>query len=197
MECHVVEESEITSVASTLADAFFADPVWSWMIPDPSRRREQFIELWRLFISSAIIDGWVWSTSEASAVSVWNPPGIADLVEPYASDCDHLLDEVFGSGATRVRAALDAFDSNRPSSPDHFYLNMLGVADAHRGEGIGMTLLVANLKVIDGLGCPSYLESSNPANLVRYRDVGFEVHGAFDLPDGGPSVTTMWRPARS
>jgi hypothetical protein len=30
-------------------------------------------------------------------------------------------------------------------------------------------------------------------NLRRYESVGFAVEGAFNLPDGGPTVTTMWR----
>jgi hypothetical protein len=43
---------------------------------------------------------------------------------------------------------------------------------------------------------PAYLESSNPANNGRYASVGFEPHGEFSYPGGGPVVTTMWRPAR-
>ena len=167
------------------------------MIPDATRRRHQFSALWRLFISSALVDGWVWATPGVSAVSVWNPPGVADLVEPHASARDQLITDEFGAGALRVLAALDAFDANRPTTPDHFYLNMLGVADSHRGAGIGMGLLVSNLELIDQLAQPSYLESSNPANLARYHAVGFEVHGSFELPGGGPTVTTMWRAARA
>ncbi len=40
------------------------------------------------------------------------------------------------------------------------------------------------------------LESTNPANLDRYRSVGFEPIGDLDLPHGGPAVTRMWRDAR-
>jgi hypothetical protein len=39
-------------------------------------------------------------------------------------------------------------------------------------------------------------ESTNPANDRRYASVGFEPHGEFCYPRGGPVVTTMWRPAR-
>jgi hypothetical protein len=43
---------------------------------------------------------------------------------------------------------------------------------------------------------PAYLESTNPANLRRYEGVGFAASGTFELPDGGPTVTTMWREPR-
>ena len=56
-----------------------------------------------------------------------------------------------------------------------------------------MALLADNLARIDAEGRPCYLESTNPVNLDRYRSVGFADHGEFSLPDGGPTVTTMWR----
>ena len=59
-----------------------------------------------------------------------------------------------------------------------------------------MALLADNLSRVDQLGLPAYLESTNPANLERYRSVGFEPCGEFALPEGGPVVTTMWREPR-
>ena len=53
-----------------------------------------------------------------------------------------------------------------------------------------------DLELIDAEHMPAYLESSNPANNPRYASVGFEPHGEFSYPGGGPVVTTMWRPAR-
>ena len=56
-----------------------------------------------------------------------------------------------------------------------------------------MALLADNLARVDAEGVPAYLESTNPANLDRYRSVGFVDRKTFALPDGGPVVTTMWR----
>jgi hypothetical protein len=54
---------------------------------------------------------------------------------------------------------------------------------------------VSSLPILphDAIDMPAYLESTNPGNLQRYASVGFEVFGTFDLPDDGPTVTTMWR----
>jgi hypothetical protein len=59
-----------------------------------------------------------------------------------------------------------------------------------------MALLRENLELIDAEHAPAYLESTNPANLDRYRGVGFEEVGGFSAPNGGPAVTTMWRAPR-
>ena len=56
-----------------------------------------------------------------------------------------------------------------------------------------MALLADNLARIDATGTPAYLESTNPANLDRYRSVGFVDRDTFRLPAGEPEVTTMWR----
>ena len=59
-----------------------------------------------------------------------------------------------------------------------------------------MSLLRHDLALIDEEGAAAYLESSNPANDERYESVGFHKIGQFEAPDGGPVVSTMWRPAR-
>jgi hypothetical protein len=52
------------------------------------------------------------------------------------------------------------------------------------------------LERADAEGLPVYLESSNPRNLTFYRRHGFEAWGeVIRMPEGGPSVQPMWRPA--
>ena len=181
---------------ATLAEAFCGDPVWSWAIPNEERRSSQFIALWTLFASSAVTEGWVWSTQRAEAVAIWNPPGSDDLPKGEEAHLERLIGATFGEDSPRITAALQAFSMHRPSSPDHFYLNMLGVRNRDRGRGLGMVLLEENLRLVDVQRAPAYLESSNPDNVDRYQSVGFEVVETFVMPDGGPPVTTMWRSAR-
>ena len=189
---HVVGADEVPSVVDTLAEAFATDPVWSWAIPQETRRRAVFSRLWRVFVESAAEDDWVWSTSGCEAVAVWNPPGCADLSQAASERLDAII-ESLGTAAGRIRSVLDAFSDHRPPAPDHFYLNMVGVKGRSRGSGLGMRLVSENLDAVDRLGAPTYLESSNPDNVDRYERVGFEVLATFTMPGGGPRVTTMWR----
>ena len=61
-----------------------------------------------------------------------------------------------------------------------------------RGRQVGELMK----KHVDAEHAPAYLESSNPDNIPYYMRFGFEVTGEIKLPDGGPSMIPMWRPAR-
>lgn len=76
------------------------------------------------------------------------------------------------------------------------YLNFLATHPDHRGQGLAQRMLAENLAEFDAQGVPSYLESSNPANIHRYERAGFSVIGGFPAVLGDAYVTTMWRDAR-
>jgi L-amino acid N-acyltransferase YncA len=59
-----------------------------------------------------------------------------------------------------------------------------------------MGLLAEDLRRLDELQLPAWLESTNPANDRRYESVGFEPVGTFRTVDDERVITTMWRPAR-
>jgi hypothetical protein len=54
----------------------------------------------------------------------------------------------------------------------------------------------SRLERVDAEHAPAYLESSNPDNIPYYLRFGFEVTGEILLPDGGPTLTPMWRQPR-
>jgi len=193
MKARVAVPEDTIKVAGTLAEAFYRDPVWSWAFDDPNHRKAQHEAWFRLLIRSALPRQWVWTTPDYEAVSVWVPPGFPELNEADAARLGPLLEELLGTRAELVFQVFDRFEAAHPRTPDHYYLSLLGTHTDHRGSGIGMSLLAENLSRLDAVGMPAYLESTNPANLRRYESVGFVVCGAFDLPEGGPTVTTMWR----
>lgn len=82
-------------------------------------------------------------------------------------------------------------DELHPHEP-HWHLAVIGVDPAHQGQGIGAALLSYALRQIDEQGVPAYVESSNPANISRYRRHGFEVIRAIRV-GGSPVVTPMLR----
>ena len=193
MKARVAVPEDTNKIARTLAEAFFLDPVWGWAFNDPTHRKAQHEAWFRLLIRSAVPFQWVWTTPHYEAVSVWVPPGCPELSEADEARLGPLLEESLGARAELVLEVFDRFEAARPRTQDHYYLSLLGTHTEHRGSGIGMSLLADNLAQLDAVRMPAYLESTNPDNLRRYESVGFEVCGAFDLPDGGPTVTTMWR----
>jgi GNAT superfamily N-acetyltransferase len=107
-----------------------------------------------------------------------------------------LAADYLGPAADDYVELLGRFEAAHPRAEPHYFLTLFGTHPDHRGQGTGMRLLAHDLELIDAEHMPAYLESSNPANNRRYASVGFEPHGEFSYPGGGPVVTTMWRPAR-
>ena len=125
------------------------------------------------------------------------PPGVDELTPDEEAALEHLMVDLLGAGVWRATALVERLADARPTGPDHYYLSLFGTRPEQRGRGLGMALLADNLARIDAEGRPAYLESTNPANLERYRSVGFVDAASFSLPDGGPTVTTMWREPRT
>jgi ribosomal protein S18 acetylase RimI-like enzyme len=193
VKAHVAAPDDISGVADTLVEAFYSDPVWSWAFADPEHRKAQYGVWFRILLGGAIGHQWVWTTPAHEAVSVWVPPGCSELSPADETRLEDAFEDLLGDRAALLHEVFARFEASRPRERDHFYLSLLGTHSDHRGRGIGMEVLAANLAIIDALRMPSYLESTNPGNLRRYQSVGFEVCGEFELPDDGPTVTTMWR----
>jgi GNAT superfamily N-acetyltransferase len=187
---------DVPAVAETMARAFHSDPLWGWAFPDPSERLAQHEALWTLFLRGSIDHGWVWATEGYEAASLWIPPDLPELTEPYASHMEPLLDELLGDRAKLLLEVFECFEAAHPRDEPHYYLSLLATHPDHRGQGLGMHLMRANLDLIDIEHRPAYLESTNPANNDRYRAVGFEPLGEFQVPQDGPPVMSMWRTAR-
>jgi GNAT superfamily N-acetyltransferase len=192
----VATKADARSIVATLTGAFDADPLWRWAFPDPGRRAEQFETWFGFFVESALPNGWVWISGSGEATSVWTPPGKSELSAEAKAKVQPFLAAELGAHSESVLQLMEQFEAVSPSDQDFYYLSFLGTHPEHRGHGIGMSLLEANLAQVDAESMPAYLESSNPANNARYEQLGFNPHAEFATPDGEHSVTTMWREAR-
>jgi GNAT superfamily N-acetyltransferase len=191
MAARIATERDLDGVTDTLTAAFEDDPLWGWAFPD----RADLAVWWRFHVSSALRYPGVWVAGDYEAASIWIPPGGVELTEEEEGRVDSILHDLAGDRAAEIITLLDRFEGSHPRDTPHYYLSLLGTRPDRRGNGIGMGLLAENLARIDAEGMPAYLESSNAANDPRYERLGFERIGSFSRPDGGASVSTMWRPA--
>jgi ribosomal protein S18 acetylase RimI-like enzyme len=185
----VARRADLDRVTQTLWLAFREDPLWGWAFPD----RAKLEPWWRFLIESALRHRWVWVIGDHAAASVWIPPGCDELSRGEAEQVRGLLEGLLGSRAAQVMELLERFDASHPKGRPHYYLSLLGTHPDHRGRGLGMRLLAENLRRIDRNGMAAYLESSNPANDLRYESIGFRRVGEFTTPDGRHTASTMWR----
>ncbi len=191
MTLHVtpVTLEEAKTAIDVIAGAFINDPTWSWAFPDPAARRQW----WAHCIEGAARYPWAFKTGDFEAVSVWIPPNGTEFSHDGEQRIPRLLEHLAGSRAPEVSELLCRFEHAHPRHEPHYYLSLLSTAAAHRGRGLGMTLLKDNLARIDAGHMPAYLESSNPANNQRYEVLGFVPVVCFRAPGNGPVVTGMWR----
>jgi ribosomal protein S18 acetylase RimI-like enzyme len=189
MEIRRAGPDDLESLTRLLAEAFRGDPVWRWAFAD----EDGLHALWRFYITSALRYPTVRIAGDFAAASVWIPPGGTELTADEEEQIEAVLRDLIGDRTSDVMVLLDRFEAAHPSGQPHYYLSLLGTADAYRGRGIGMALLADNLREMDTEGMPAYLESTNPANNARYEAAGFARRGEFTTPDGAHTVTTMWR----
>jgi len=180
------------ALAECLASAFFDDPLWGhWSFPGADNRRRDLL-LFMTLMAERSLDVWTYMTADAESVTVWTPPGAS-----YGSVKErHMIaafNDLFGARAPAIHSLFDQLEEHTPQG--YFYhLEWWATHRDHVGRGLGSALLRENLRRVDAERLPSYLESTNPANLPRYEALGFRPIDEF-APPGGPTVTTMWREA--
>jgi ribosomal protein S18 acetylase RimI-like enzyme len=186
---------DVAAVAACLASAFYDDPLWGhWVFPDARRRTHDLMRFMTLMAELGFDQMWIDMTSAAESITVWTPPGArygTPEQEPLVST---LFEELFGERAGEIHALFGQFDEHTPGGR-FYHLEWWATHRDHAGRGLGAALLREDLERVDHERLPAYLESTNPANLRRYEGFGFQRLSEF-APQGGPTITTMWREAR-
>ena len=186
--------ADIPLAARSITSAFERDPVWGWALEGaPASAVSAW---WSVMLGSALRYQWLRVTGACESVALWIPPGGTELTPEEEESLRPVLDAFANERGALFPEIMRRFEASHPRQEPHFYLSLWGTHADRRGTGLGGALIRANLAEVDAAHMPAYLESTNDANLERYAKVGFERHGAFSLPAGGPTVITMWRPAR-
>ncbi|MBP2319954.1 amino acid transporter/GNAT superfamily N-acetyltransferase [Kibdelosporangium banguiense] len=184
----------VAPVSKVLSDAFLIGEIAEWLVPDLAERRRIYPQYWAMAVEHALGAGDVFAGGELSGVSVWYP---AVFGPPHAepSDVERRLRAICGPYASRFLALRQVMSEAHPVMPHH-YLAFVGVRPEQQGMGIGTTLIQHRLRELDETGTPTYLEATNRRNLALYVHLGFQPTGnPITLPDDGPRLYPMWRPA--
>jgi GNAT superfamily N-acetyltransferase len=183
-------------VAETLSLAFLHDPVWGVALARPDGSTDHHAAYWQIYVEGALRYSTVFMTDDASAVSVWIPPGGTDLSDAGEKAITQLVRATLEPAGVQAMFDLwDRFAVNHPHDEPHAYLSLLATHPDHRGQGVGQRLLAEDLVRWDAERLPAYLESTNPGNDHRYERAGFRRIGGFlSVLDDAP-ISTMWRPS--
>ncbi len=187
--------SDIAELARVLGSAFADDPVFAWLLPDPTTRAERLATMFGTMVRHqflASVDVAFDDSGTMVGVAGWAPPGDwAPSALTQLRMLPGLVRAMRGRTFVSARVA-ERMARHHPGDP-HWYLAFVGTLPTARGRGYGHALLAPRLAHCDAVACPSYLESSKPENIPYYQRFGYEVEGELDITDGGPPVWPMWR----
>jgi len=149
---------------------------------------------WRVFVEGALRFGTAHMATDGGAVSIWLPPGAAELSHEQLGVLETLIRlELDAPALAALEELYTRFEASREGRPDHYYLSLLAAHPAFRGQGRGQILLAEDLARWDEAGVPAYLESTNAANNHRYARAGFAADGGFAAVRDDTWITAMWR----
>jgi GNAT superfamily N-acetyltransferase len=183
------------ALSQVIADAFYDLPQSQWLIPDLAARREILPGYFRIMVERALAAGTVHTTADRSAAALWI--AVSSEGAPQPDDYAARLAEVTGPWAGRFTAFDAVLERNHPAGFAHHHLAILAVEPIRQGEGTGSALLRAYHHALDqGLNLPAYLEAAQWRTRQLYRRHGYLPSGLFYLPEGGPPMFPMARPAQ-
>ena len=187
------EPGEYLAVARLLAEVFFDDPMYAWLVPSTKRRKSAITNLFNTAcdVLSTADRAAVWTTDAFVGGAIWTPPG-----QPNPSIAMALRvasDMIFGLRWGMFRQ-MEVESSLTPINERHWYLNTIGVVASERGRGIGSALLAPIISRCDRDRLPIYLNTNTDDNVRFYRGRGFEIIREIDLDHGRMHLYEMRRP---
>jgi len=188
--------SDLDRVASTLADAFWDDPVTTFTVPEGSVNRQRRLELFmRAGAKGGLRHQSLFVSDDLDAAAVWRPPGHWKVAMSEMLPAMPAMLYALRGRARVSMGMLTTMEKAHPTEP-HWYLEILGTRKAAQGKGLGSAVMQPILDRCDGEGVPAYLESSKESNIPFYERHGFRVTGEITPPHGAPTLWAMWRDPR-
>jgi ribosomal protein S18 acetylase RimI-like enzyme len=168
-ELRKATSADLGALTRALADAFYDDPVFSWLLPDERSRRARLRRFYAIELRHVGFGrGRVWTCAEVAGAAITTPPG-AWRMPTYAV---LMQGPVFGRRLARATRLLGAMEWRHPRGP-HYYVAHIGVSPPMQGMGLGSRLLRPTLERCDRERLPAYLEASSERSAALYERLGF------------------------
>jgi ribosomal protein S18 acetylase RimI-like enzyme len=195
-DIRTVTADDAQAVARTLAQAFWDDPHFRWIVRDDGRRLSRLERGFATFTRRVWLPhGACYTHERLSGAAMWLPPGEWHLSVFAQLALLPAVVRAMGGDSPRLMRALTFIERKHPHKP-HWYLPVIGVAPAWQGRGYGASLLRPVLDRCDADRVPAYLEASSPRNRALYERHGFESIEECTYAGDAPPLWRMWREPR-
>lgn len=144
----VADDVDVVTEIITLA--FATDPVWAVAIARPDGSAAHHSTYWRPWVDGAMRNSGVYLNDDATAVSIWVPPGCDEMTEEQSALVLAVVENSLPASSKRPMIELwDRFGLAQPSGGEHAYLSFLARHPHSTGHGVGQQLLRENLEEFD------------------------------------------------
>ncbi len=172
----LITEEQIPLAGAVLEQAFFDDPLDIYTAPDPATRTRLFSWYFTHAVQAEASTHTIYTTpGQPEGVAVWMNPHANELA--VQSNMDEMRQQFGPEAYERFVGAFGYFRQVhlKVIESPHWYLELLGVAPQHQGQGIGKALLLPILQRADAEGLPCYLETFTERNVPFYESSGFRI----------------------
>ncbi len=186
---------DIPHLRAMLAEAFFDDPVFRWLLPQDAKRRARLRRYFGIDLRwYALPHECVWTTDDLAGAMLGLPPG-KWRVPPHVSVLQGSAFAVQVARAARLGATMEWRHMRLLREP-HYYVRDIGVHPDTQGRGLGSALMRPLLDRCDQEGLPAYIEASSERSAALYERLGFQ-HIEELRVGGSPPLWLMLRRPQS
>ena len=170
MEIVRLERSRLDEASAALARAFFDDPAWVWLLPDPERRARLSAVALPDRLRHHRCRGLRDRRAGARRRALASAGSRADARRRDAACARHdaAAARLGDAAVPRVRPCGRGAAAEATAGP-HWYLAGIGVEPAARRQGIGGALLAPGIAAAERDGVPAVLLTNNEENLSFYE----------------------------
>lgn len=189
-------EADLDPLSRALADAFYDDPIYSWLLPGDSTRRERLRVFFELELRIFGLDrGVAWTTDQLDGAAIVTPPDRWKLPTGAAIKNFGRYRTVFRSRRVAIRdfRYLLHIEKHHLREP-HYYLAAVGVAPSAQGQGLGTLMLGPTLEACDEGRLAAYVEATCEDNARLYERLGFERTRELRYRDSPPLILMRREP---
>jgi len=195
-------KAQIKPTAEMFARSFQDDPLYSYFIPNVTKRKDKARIILEGIVRYGLLYGEVYATSYnlEGAVS-WIPSEKAEFTT-WRMIRSGYLSVLLRLGRRAVSRAMSYGDyassmHKRHAPFRHWYLMVIGVDPSYQGRGYASALIKPMLARIDRERLPCYLDTENERNVPIYQHFGFEVVEEGTVPRTNTTVWAMLRESAS
>jgi GNAT superfamily N-acetyltransferase len=178
--------TELDHLSQVLADAFTDDPIFSWLLPDESKRPLQLFRFFGLELGRRSFPaGDVWTGDRADGASLELPSDRWQLSPRDQAILAPSLMRIFRRRLPQATALRGAIEKLHPVE-GHYYIPYVGVSPSAQGQGLGSALVTRTVMRCDREGFPAYLEATSERSAELFSRLGFQHLRSFNIGNSPP-----------